>query len=118
MPRGDSKSWGGQIAQTSVEPFELRGFRGSVLSGESDLRRKTTDEADPHVSATQEKKGKNVEWAGVQEFGPRLRLWTADGLRGGVGGPRQRGFGPGAGFLHLFLFKFKLLFVFNHFKSK
>jgi hypothetical protein len=67
---------------------------------------------------TRKRKGKNVEWAGVLEFGPRLRLWTADGLRGGVGGPRQRGFGPGAGFLHLFLFKFKLLFVFNHFKSK
>ena len=72
MPRGDSKSWGGQIAQTSVEPFELRGFRGSVLSGESDLRRKTTDEADPHVSATQEKEkertqsGLAVEWG----FGP------------------------------------------------
>jgi hypothetical protein len=72
VPRGDSKSWGGQIAQTSVEPFELRGFRGSVLSGESDLRRKTTDEADPHVSATQEKEkertqsGLAVEWG----FGP------------------------------------------------
>jgi hypothetical protein len=92
---------------------------GTVAGSKSEQRRRrTTDEADPHVSATQEKKGKNVEWAGVQEFGPRLRLWTADGLRGGVGGPRQRGFGPGAGFLHFFLFKFKLLFVFNYFKSK
>jgi hypothetical protein len=63
---------GGQIVQTSVEPFELRGFRGSVHSGESDLRRKTTDEVDPHVSATQEKEkertqsGLAVEWG----FGP------------------------------------------------
>jgi hypothetical protein len=67
---------------------------------------------------TWKRKGKNVEWAGVKEFGPRLRLWMAGGLRGGVGRPRQRGFGPGAGFLHFFLFKFKLQFVFNYFKSK
>jgi hypothetical protein len=101
VPRGDSKSWGGgQIAQTSVEPFELRGFRGSVLSGESDLRRKTTDEADPHVSATQEKgkertqSGLAVEWG----FGPDR------GIRPKVSFP------PFFFFSLLFLFSFLIFF--------
>jgi hypothetical protein len=99
VPRGDSKSWGGQIAQTSVEPFELRGFRGSVLSGESDLRRKTTDEADPHVSATQEKEkertqsGLAVEWG----FGP------------------DRGIRPKVSFPPLFFFSLLFLFPFLFF---
>ena len=102
MPCGDSKSWGGQIAQTSVEPFELRGFRGSVLSGESDLRRKTTDEADPHVSATQEKEkertqsGLAVEWG----FGPDR------GIRPKVSFPPFFLFFIVSIFLSYFLFRF------------
>jgi hypothetical protein len=105
--------------QGNPRPTTLRGFRGHCCRQQVRAEQENDRRSGPTCKRhTRKRKGKNVEWAGVQEFGPRLRLWTTDGLRGGVGGPRQRGFGPGAGFLHFFLFKFKLLFVFNYFKSK